>query len=332
MKKQLKKVLAFSCLVLFISACKTHCSEVIDTSKVIIDVKLARLDQEFGAIKSKEQAIAFLKKHPLFTSYNLEGGKPVEVLIQEMLLLGNDQLDTLQQDVDKQFGDFGAQKTSLEDLFRNTKYYYPDFRVPEVNTLISGFGGFIIDDADSLMLIGLDYFLDSTAHYAPDRTEVPDYIKLHLNNNTIDTKAAFALSNRYTEYTNEQKLINQMIKYGKQYYFMRQVLPCKGEHELLDYTAEQWAEIKSNEFNVYSYFSKNELFYNTKAENNRLFIGERPNCVEIGDDCPGRIGRWLGYEIVKSYAEKTEATLQQIMMETDHVKIFTQSGYKPKKK
>ncbi len=326
-----KKIILPFFFIFFLCSCKKKCSEQLDTSKIQIEAKVVHLEKEFSAIKTPQQAFAFLQKHKLYASYHQDAGIPRDLVLKQLIWLGSPLLDTLKMDVKNQFGDFSAQKTSLTELFKNITYFYSDFKQPEVNTLISGFGDYVINDADSLLLIGLDYFLDSTAHYQPHREEMPDYIKRYLNKNTVDTKAAYAMSNRYVQYLPDQKLINQMIKFGKQYYFMRKVLPCKEEYELFDYSANDWEEIQSNEYMIYSYFTKNELFYNTKGENIRLFLSDRPNCVEIGDKCPGRIGRWLGYQIVKSYAEKTEASLQQLMSETDHIKIFVQSGYKPKK-
>ena len=59
------------------------------------------------------------------------------------------------------------------------------------------------------------------------------------------------------------------------------------------------------------------------------FLGERPNVYEIGDKCPGRIGRWLGWQIVEAYAEETGASVQAIMSEKDASKILRMSKYKP---
>jgi hypothetical protein len=326
-----KNIIAIFLISIIFSSCKKDCSELVDTSKVVAEVKVVNLESEIATLKTVDDAEKFLQKHSLFTSYHLDAGIPRELLVKQLLFWGSPLLDTLRMDVKTQFGDFASTKTQIEDVVKRTKFFFPNFQIPEVNTMVSGFGDYVISDVDSLLLIGLDYFLDSSAHYQPHREEMPDYIKRHLNPNTVDVKTAFSFSNRLVEVVADQKLINQMIKFGKQYYYMSQVLPCKKEYELFDYSANDWAEIKSNEFTIYSFFTKNELFYNTKGENVRLFLSDRPNCVEIGDKCPGRIGRWLGYEIVKSYVEKTGISLAKLMKETDHVKIFTQSGYKPKK-
>ena len=61
------------------------------------------------------------------------------------------------------------------------------------------------------------------------------------------------------------------------------------------------------------------------------FIGESPNVYEISEKCPGRIGAWLGWEIVKKYMDKNpEVSIVDLMNDTDAHRIFQMSGYKPR--
>ena len=44
------------------------------------------------------------------------------------------------------------------------------------------------------------------------------------------------------------------------------------------------------------------------------YVNERPNVTEIGNECPGRIGQWLGWKIVNAYMKNNpEVTLQELM-------------------
>jgi hypothetical protein len=51
--------------------------------------------------------------------------------------------------------------------------------------------------------------------------------------------------------------------------------------------------------------------------------------VEIGNQCPGRVGRWLGWKIVRKWAQDKKVPLQKVMEEKSARKIFEQSGFKP---
>ena len=53
--------------------------------------------------------------------------------------------------------------------------------------------------------------------------------------------------------------------------------------------------------------------------------------LELDNESPGRIGQWIGWQIVRSYAEHNkDVTLQQILA-MDAKTLFDNSKYKPKK-
>jgi hypothetical protein len=58
-------------------------------------------------------------------------------------------------------------------------------------------------------------------------------------------------------------------------------------------------------------------------------MDERPKTLEIGEKCPGRIGEWLGWQIVKKYAREQQVSLRNLMELSDARQLFMQSNYKP---
>jgi uncharacterized protein YjaZ len=52
--------------------------------------------------------------------------------------------------------------------------------------------------------------------------------------------------------------------------------------------------------------------------------------LEIDNESPGRIGRWIGWQIVRSYMENNKIALQE-MLKKDEKEIFENSKYKPKR-
>jgi uncharacterized protein YjaZ len=45
---------------------------------------------------------------------------------------------------------------------------------------------------------------------------------------------------------------------------------------------------------------------------------------------PGRVGQYIGWQIVRSFMKKNEVSLQKLI-HLDEEEIFKKSGYKPKK-
>ena len=50
----------------------------------------------------------------------------------------------------------------------------------------------------------------------------------------------------------------------------------------------------------------------------------------MDDESPGRVGVWIGWQIVRSYMKNNNVTLQELFAK-DAKEIFDNSKYKPKK-
>jgi uncharacterized protein YjaZ len=76
------------------------------------------------------------------------------------------------------------------------------------------------------------------------------------------------------------------------------------------------------------------LLFDANPKNEQRFIHPAPFSkfyLEIDNQTPGRVGQWLGWQIVRSYMESNdEVTLEQLMA-MDAKTIFDNSKYKPKK-
>ena len=83
---------------------------------------------------------------------------------------------------------------------------------------------------------------------------------------------------------------------------------------------------------IWANFIANELLFETNHLVKRKYLDERPKVYEIGNKCPGRVGAWVGWQIVKAYlARNSEMSLQDFMKISDAKKIFRESNYKPQR-
>ena len=131
----------------------------------------------------------------------------------------------------------------------------------------------------------------------------------------------------------DRTFLASMIYYGKQLYLKDLWLPGSSDDQKLGYTAEEFNWILDNEMEIWRYFIENELLYSTDPKLLNRFIYPAPFSkfyLEIDNESPGSIGKYIGWQIVRSYMERNPVSIQQLMMmEAD--KIFKQSKYKPKK-
>ena len=176
-------------------------------------------------------------------------------------------------------------------------------------------------------MIGMDFFVGEGATYKP--LDIPNYILRRYNSEHLPAIIMKFISSQYVKPGKGESMLAEMIDFGKTYYLLDKIMPCTPQRVLIGYTEQEWEESFEFESIIWANFVENEILYETNHLIKQKFLAERPNVYEIGDRCPGRIGAWLGWQIVNAYMEKSDISIQELLNETDHNKIFTQSGYKP---
>ena len=76
-----------------------------------------------------------------------------------------------------------------------------------------------------------------------------------------------------------------------------------------------------------------QLLYSTDIRLPSRFINSAPFSkfyLEIDNETPGRVGTWVGWQIVRSFMKNNDVNLQQLL-QMDPIEIFQNSKYKPKK-
>ncbi|GAB3202593.1 gliding motility-associated lipoprotein GldB [Pontibacter aydingkolensis] len=324
-------------VLLFTFGCKKKgCDIPEEVAKIPVQVEIERLEKPFYGADTREAMTGFLDKNPLFAEVYLQRSEyPSDsVLMRSLLpLTNNASLDTLVQEAVDKFGDMQPEKEQLETAFKFIKHHYPDFDPPQVKTFVTGLGtlGNDLFVSDTLLVFGLDYFIGKDATYRPQAYE---YILKRYEREKMVPAAMLLLSNRFNKANlKDRSLLSEMISMGKAYYFVQQVMPCTPDSLIISYTDQQLVDVHHNEGRIWAHFIEKSLLYEKNPFQIQKYIGERPSTPEIDGKAPGRIGTWLGWQIVRAYMERNpNVTLPQLMADTDYRKIFSESKYKPKKK
>lgn len=326
----LRTILSVSLLVWVASCGKNECREDDGMAPQPQPVQIIRLENEIRSLNDTAAAEAFLDKYPLFSEKYLQRSLlPAEVnLAADIFKLRTDpHIDTMYHDVQKEFGDLAWLKNDLGHLFGHIKNYYPDFYQPPVYTLVSGYG-VDLEIKDSVIVIGLEYFLSDSSHYQPP--QIPVYIQRRLKKRFLVPEIGMVLADRYCKIDPlDNTMMGEMIKWGRVYYFLERTMPCLPDSLLAAHTEVELNELNNNLKTIWAHYLDQNLFFTTDLFLIKKYCDERPNVTEIGDACPGRVGRWLGWQIVRKWAADKHKTLQEVMAETNARKLFTESGYKP---
>ncbi len=299
-----------------------------------VSVDYLQLSDSVVQLETKEEVVAFLGRYPIIRDNFLRRSMyPNDAAFVEDLYkrFTNNYMDTLRADVKRVFGDEQNLKQQFEEAFSNLKYYYPDFVPPKIITLVTGLDNDMLM-SDSLIVVSLDYFIGPGAKYRPNMYEY--LLRQYTKDNIVPSVMLLYGMNRFN-YSNpeDQTTLADMVAFGKSYYFAKHMLPCVPDSIFIWYTDEEIKGAKSNQDLIWYRFVEDQILYSTSHMTKQKFLGERPVTIEVGEKCPGRIGQWVGWEIVKSYMKAhPETTLPELMQMLDADKLFKESKYKPERK
>lgn len=336
MQSNIYKILTFFIFLLVFSACsdqEKYCEEAPNVNNIEIDIPINDLTDDMVGLRSQEEAIQFIQEHPFVADYFFERRRygADSIVAKNMINIFSNPAykDTLYQQVRNTFGDFTDLQTDFENAFKYYKHYYPDVTAPELEFVLAGLRKDLFV-SDSMISIAADYFLGPDAAYVPNG--VPDYILMRYEKEYIVPMTMLLLTQKQNEMDQgNQSLLADMVFYGKSYYLTKMTIPCTPDSLIIGYTAKEMEDITKNEHIIWANFLENDLLYETSHFMKNKFIGERPKTFEISQQCPGRIGIWVGWQIVKSYmSNNPEVSLQELMENKDAQQIFSKSKYKPK--
>ena len=318
--KKLIFLLISSCF--FIQCKKNDAVEMVDIKKSI-DLNIERFDKLYAATTSK--TLPDLKSQYPFLF-------PTQFPDSIWYAKINDPIfKELNVEVAKQFPDNKKFEDDIEMMVSRVKYYFPEEKNPRVITLVNEV---LIDKkafyTNDLILISLDTYLGKNHKFYEPFAE---YQKANLETNQILPDLVTNFAFRKIVPSQDKTLLSEMIYYGKLHYLKDLLLPETPNYQKIGYTELQEKFCIENESQMWSYLVTEKLLYDNNIKNYQRFIEDGPFTkfyLDIDKESPGRVGQWLGWQIVKSYMENNEATLDQLL-KTEPTVIFNKSGYKPKK-
>jgi len=328
------KNLLFGLLLFWILGCnqKTDpCQEAKKAGLKPLNVEIERKELELFSLESKGEIQMFVHRNPVYCTVFLNKNQyPHDSIFISSLhrLIHDPYVDTLFSEVKEYFQDLTPLKTELGKAFARIQAYDSEFKAPKIQTGITGFATDLFI-SDSLVVIGLDFFLGRNGTYRPQ--QYPSYIVERFEEEYIVPNIILHLSKNYNAHDPaDDRFLADMLFYGKSYVFTKSMLPCTPDRLLIQYEPETLKEVKENDHIIWASILENKLLYETNHFIKRKFLEERPNVPEIGKNCPGRIAAWVGWEIMKSWKEENPGeNLDDLMPRTDVDQLFRESKYKP---
>ncbi len=239
-------------------------------------------------------------------------------------------LRKLYDEVQKKYPNLQSLDADFENLFRHIKYYYPNFKSPRVVTMVNDDNDLKAIYHNNLVIVPLslylgkgNYLYEGLAKYQVQEYEpsqiLPDVVTSFSEGKIPPPK--------------DNTLLGKMIYHGKLLYLKDLLIPEAVDEHKVGYTKEQLAWSKANESEIWRYFVDRKLLYATDTKLQDRFINPAPFSkfyLELDNESPGKIGQWIGWQIVRSYAENNKNVPLQELLAMDAKALFDKSKYKPK--
>ena len=290
--------------------------------EIPLDIKVERFDQVF--FESKPQELQKIKNEfPIFFPKEV----PDSVWTNK---IQNPLWRELYSEVQKKYSDIEPVRSELVTLFKRIKHYFPKTKTPKAVTVIAEMDyNTKAIYADSLVILSLELYLGKAHRFY----EFPKYIKQNFEQRQMMPDLVSSFATTKINFGKDKTLLSQMVYYGKQLYLKDLLLPAYSDAEKMGYAPKEISWCEENETYIWRYFLENEMLYSDESKLTSRFIAPAPFSkfyLEIDNESPGQVGAWIGWQIVRSYAENNDVPLAKLL-NMNAKELFEKSKYKPKK-
>lgn len=323
-KFSLRFLLIFCFVFTALVSCKKDRQLEAEIAKVNTDVVVERFDRLFAQVTS-ENLSALKSEYPFLFSNKYPDAFWL-----------NKKNDTFQielfKEVDKSFSNFKDTESEIERLYNHITFYIPEFKPPRIITVTNDvdYRNKVIV-TDTIAIIALDSYLGSSHEFYGS---IPKYLRGQLTKSQIVVDLASEYAKKYVYQTHRKSLLDEMIYFGKLLYFKDVVIPFKPEAERIGYSEAQLEWARTNESYIWRYFVERELLFSTDSKLPSRFINPAPftkfYLEEIDTNSPGRLGQYMGWQIVRAYMKNNDVALKDMLIKNPE-EIFNNSKFKPRK-
>lgn len=233
--------------------------------------------------------------------------------------------------VEEKFSDDAKLTEEIKSLYQRLNYYYPGIEIPETYFYVSG-----VDYEMPAVMIQPNGILISVDYYLGNEDKLYDYIGMPRYRSvrcqpsyiTRDLAQAF-YDNFFAGRVVQKDVLSDMIKAGKQLYFIEAMNPALPDSVLLGYSSKQTQWAKQYEADVWAAMVGNNMLYENDMMTYRNLFGDGPFTQAFSKEAPARLGEFIGLQIIRSYMTHNDVSLQDLLKNNDLQQIFQSSQYKP---
>lgn len=299
-----------------------------------IEIKLLRYEQDLFMMDKENMAAEFESLYGMYPENIVakDAWKNKELLQGIKSFVSDPLIKEIYKDTELQYADMGWFREQITPALTLYLTHFPSEVVPDFCTLISGIDFQMpqVFGYDNTIFICLDMYLGHDYKYYA-QANMPKYIAARCERKYMLTDCfSKALVYRHLPDKTLVTLLDNMIDAGKKMLFTQTMFPTTPAKDILGYTEEQYKWASDHESAVWHYLVEKNMVYDNTENVIRRMMDETPFTRDFGNQSPGRLGVYVGFQIVQSYMKTHPGTtLKDLMKMTDSQKLLKESGYKP---
>ncbi len=320
----------YLCLIILLSACKSDSKIEVNLDGTEKNVEIRYFDQDFWKLDSLNFSSSLSELKTSYPDFFLNK----DVTDKDWLTRFQDK--KIQEFSDSLFQLFSDSSLYVKEINSGFKYFQYHFNGQPIPQIAFWFSNFEMEtpivSSRNTLFIAEEHFLGPNHSFYQG---APDYIKFDKQLPYLSTKVFLEWASRYNAVDmNDPTFLAKMIYEGKALYFAEQLLNLSEENRIIGYPKQDFEWSQKNEGSIWEYFINKDYLFSNDQKLLRRFIEPSPfSKFYTGNDnvTPGRIGIYIGWQIIKSYMEHNpEVSLSDLMKEKNAKKILNKSKYKPK--
>ena len=199
--------------------------------------------------------------------------------------------------------------------FKRLSFFQPEWKKPASVYFINSRFAASAYCTDKSVAIGQERYLgsgDKLIQQLPSN-QFYGWIKDAMQPNYVGSDALLVwISTHGIEETSEN-FASEMIRWGKMLFLTHICLPELPESDVLRYAKKDFNWAVASEKSFWEYLVDEELLFKTDEETRMNFLHEGPFTTGLPQESPDRMGRFMGYMIVKQYMENNDVSPKELM-------------------
>jgi hypothetical protein len=321
-----------------------------DVSKIKVELTTQRFEKDFFALDTnhldagmQQLYVKYQQFYVDFLQNVLASDPQPDSVLKNVQLFTNayKNIYTVSQSL---YADVTPVENEIKQGLKLMKYYFPNYQLPtQLVTYLGPWdamfmlstknGGSSIFRDGPILGIGLQLFLGSDYSIYKEQgiqEMYPTFISRRFDKQYITTNAIKVLiDDIYPDKSAGKPLVQQMIEAGKRLFILQALVPNAPDSITTGYTQQQLDGCYKNEANIWSFFVVNNLLFVNDFNLTKDYLNDAPNTQALGDESPGFIGQFIGWQIVKKWMKKNSSATLQLLLNKSAKEIFEEAKYKP---